>query len=169
MSETRNLEHWPKWGPGGSIRCSGALRAPFWVPRGDLEGKGDDSGGSSVGPWRVKKWSGTVFLRSQRVKYTYFQGFEHVNFVNFMWSLEAPGPSCEESGHLQELKSGLWRGPGAVLRKEDTLRRRSREARESENCHLRQCSIPLCAGNLVKIGISVCSENECKNHVFFLS
>ena len=79
--------------PGGTTGVPERPGGPFWVPRGDLEGKGDDSGGSRVGPWRVKKWSWTLFLRSQRVKYTYFQGFEHVNFVNFMYSLEAPGPS----------------------------------------------------------------------------
>ena len=83
----------PNGAPGGPAGVPGRPGAPFWVRRGDLEGKGHDSGGSQVGPWRVKKWSGTVFLRSQRVKYTYFQGFEHVKFVNLMWSLEAPGPS----------------------------------------------------------------------------
>ena len=77
-------------GPGGVPGCLGGV---FGGPRGDLEGKGDDSEGSRTGPQRVKKSSGKVFLRSQRVKYTYFPGFEHVNFMNFVWSLEAPGRS----------------------------------------------------------------------------
>lgn len=87
------LNSGPNGAPGGPSVVPGRPGGPFWVPRGDLEGKGDDSGGSRVGPWRVKKWLETYFLRSQSVKYTYFPGFEHVNFVNFMWSSAAPGPS----------------------------------------------------------------------------
>ena len=87
------------------------------MPRGDLEGKGDDSGGARVGPRRVKKWSGTFFLRSQKVKYTYFQGFEHVNFVNLMWPLGAPGRSWEGSGRHRELQSTLWGAPGGSWKK----------------------------------------------------
>ena len=52
-----------------------------------------DSGGSLGGARSVEKLPGSVFLRFLSAKYTYFQGLEHVNFVNFMWSLEAPGPS----------------------------------------------------------------------------
>ena len=87
------LNSGPNGAPGGPSVVPWRPGELFWVPRADLEGKGDDSGGSRVGPWRVKKWLKTYFLRSQSVKYTYFPGFEHVNFVNFMWSSAAPGPS----------------------------------------------------------------------------
>ena len=42
----------PNGAPGGPAGVPGRPGAPFWVPRGDLEGKGHDSGGSQVGPWR---------------------------------------------------------------------------------------------------------------------
>ena len=60
----------PNGAPRGPSVIPGRPGGPFWVPGGDLEGKGDDSGGSRVGPWRVKKWLKTYFLRSQSVKYT---------------------------------------------------------------------------------------------------
>ena len=87
------LNSGPNGAPGGPSVVPGRPEGRFWVPRGDLEGKGDDSGGSLVGPWRMKKWLDTYFLRSQSVKYTDFPGSEHVNFVNFMWSSAGPGPS----------------------------------------------------------------------------
>ena len=61
----------PNGAPGGPSGVPGRPGAPFWVPRGDLEGKGDDSGGSRVGPWSVKKWFGTVFLRSQSFPFAF--------------------------------------------------------------------------------------------------
>ena len=87
------LNSGPNGAPGGPSVVPGHPGGPFWVPRDELEGKGDDSGGSLVGTWRVKKWLETYFLASQSVKYIYFPGFKHVNFVHFMWSLAAPGPS----------------------------------------------------------------------------
>ena len=103
-------------GPGGSRGSpGGALDAPgvpFGGPGGALENWGRHSGGSLGGARSVEKLPGSVFLRFLRAKYTYFQGFEHVNFVNLMWPLGTPGRSWEGSGRPRELQSRLWGAPG---------------------------------------------------------
>ena len=63
------------------------------------------------------KMSESVFLRSLEAKYTYFQGFEHADFVNLEWPLEALGPSWDDFGHPLERLSGLWEAPGGLEKK----------------------------------------------------
>ena len=50
-------------------------------------------------------------MRSLGAKYTYFQGFEHADFVNLIWPLEAPGPSWEDFGPPLELQGALREAP----------------------------------------------------------
>ena len=67
------------------------------------------------GPWGALGASinrpGAFLLRFLSAKYTYFHGFEHANFVNLMWPLEAPGRSWEDFGRIPELEGGLCEAP----------------------------------------------------------
>ena len=65
----------------------------------------------------VEKLSESVFLTSLGAKYTYFQGFEHADFVNLIWPLEAPGPSWEDFGRPSAFQSRLWEAPGGSREK----------------------------------------------------
>ena len=56
-------------------------------------------------------------MRSLGAKCTYFQGFEHADFVNLIWPLEAPGPSWEDFGPALELQGALWEAPGGSREK----------------------------------------------------
>ena len=103
--------------PGVSRGSLGRSRGHFWSAGGGLENWGRHSGGSLGGARSVEKLPGSVFLRFLRAKYTYFQGFEHVNFVNLMWPLGAPGRSWEGSGRHRELQSTLWGAPGGSWKK----------------------------------------------------
>ena len=118
-------------GPGGSRGspggCPGRSRGPFWGPGRTLENWGRHSGGSLGGARSVEKSPGTVFLRFLKAKYTYFQCFEHVNFVHLMWPLGAPGRSWKGSGRPRELQSRLWGAPGGSRKKGFGLRGGARE------------------------------------------
>ena len=93
----------------------GSLGAP-----GDLFGGPEPTSRSRVatlegpggGTRSLEKWSESVFFRSLEAKYTYLRGFEHADFVNLMWPLEAPARSWEDFGPPPELQSGPWEDPG---------------------------------------------------------
>ena len=67
--------------------------------------------GPGRGTRSIQKWSESG---SWEAKCTYLQGFEHADFVNLMWPLEAPGRSWEDFGRPPELQSGLWEAPGGL-------------------------------------------------------
>ena len=72
-----------------------------------LEGPGGALGASKNGP--------RVFLfRSLEAKYTYLRGFEHADFVNLMWPLEAPGRSWEDFGPPRSSKVDFGRLRGGL-------------------------------------------------------
>ena len=56
-------------------------------------------------------------MRSLEAKYTYLRGFEHADFVNLIWPLEAPGPFWEDFGPPLELQGALWEAPGGSREK----------------------------------------------------
>ena len=71
----------------------------------------------------MKNGPGAFFVRSLEAKYTYLRGFEHADFVNLIWPLEAPGPSWEDFGPPLELQGALWEAPGGYREKEFGPRR----------------------------------------------
>ena len=48
---------------------------------------------------------------------TLLRGFEHADFVNLIWPLEAPGPSWEDFGPPLELQGALREPPGGSREK----------------------------------------------------
>ena len=109
---------------GGSWGDPGRSQATFWVPRSDPDDKGAHSGGSRGGYRRVEKSPESIFLRSREAKCVYFQGFEHVHFVDFMWPLAAPGPPGAILGGLGGSRVGLGGAQGGsweeMIRPQDT-------------------------------------------------
>ena len=47
------------------------------------------------------------FFEILGAKYTYLQGFQHADFVNLIWPLEAPGPLGRISGAPRPSKVGF--------------------------------------------------------------
>ena len=108
-----------KGGLGGPGEVQGESWGSLGAPRGPFGSSGVPLRirvAALEGPWGALGASinrpGAFLLRFLSAKYTYFQGFEHVNFVNLMWPLGAPERSQEGSGWPWELQSTLWGPPG---------------------------------------------------------